>query len=55
VVDGAMGAVAGWGSEHRLLDAFRVAGGWRITLTASDELGNRWPLTVLVDDAGAVL
>jgi hypothetical protein len=55
VVDGAMAAVGGWGSEHRLLDAFRVAGGWRIVLTASDELGNRWPLVVLVDETGAVV
>ena len=55
VVDGAMGAAAGWGSEHRLLGAFRVAGGWRIMLSAADELGNRWPLVVLVDEVGGPL
>jgi len=52
VVDGAMSAVAGWGSEHRLLSSARVTGGWRVMLTAADELGNRWPLTVYVDEAG---
>jgi len=55
VVDGAMGAAGGWGSEHRLLGVFRIAGGWRVMLTAADELGNRWPLVILVDDAGAPL
>jgi len=55
VVDGALGSAAGWGSEHRLLGTFRVAGGWRVMLSAADELGNRWPLVVLVDETGALL
>ncbi len=55
VVDGAMTAAAGWGSEQRLLGTFRVAGGWRVMLSAADELGNRWPLVVMVDDTGALL
>ncbi|MBU1492351.1 MAG: hypothetical protein KJ956_00075 [Actinobacteria bacterium] len=55
VVDGAMGEAAGWGSEHRLLGTFRVAGGWRVMLSAADELGNRWPLVVYVDDSGTPL
>ena len=55
VVDGAMGLATGWGSEHRILGTFRVSGGWRVMLSAADELGNRWPLVVLVDDSGAAL
>ena len=55
VVDGALEAAAGWGSEHRLLGTFRVARGWRVMLSAADELGNRWPVVVLVDETGAAL
>jgi len=55
VVDGAMAVAAGWGSEHRLLGSSRVPGGWRVVLTATDELGNRWPLAILVDDLGVPL
>ncbi len=55
VVDGAMAVAAGWGTEHRLVGSSRVAGGWRVVLTATDELGNRWPLSVLVDDLGVPL
>jgi hypothetical protein len=52
VVEGAMEAAGGWGSEHRLVAVGRVSEGWRVMLTAADELGNRWPLTVYVDDGG---
>ena len=55
VVAGAMGAAAGWGTEHRLLGASPVTGGWRVMLTATDELGNRWPLVVYVDGKGLPL
>jgi hypothetical protein len=50
-----MAAVSGWGSEHRLLGSYRITGGWRVMLTAVDELGNRWPLAVYVDATGAML
>jgi hypothetical protein len=55
VVDGAMAAVSGWGSEHRLLGSYRITGGWRVMLTAVDELGNRWPLAVRVGNDGSLL
>jgi hypothetical protein len=55
VLDGAVSAAAGWGSEHRVLSAGRVTGGWRVVVTAADELGNRWPLAVLVDETGKPL
>ena len=55
VVEGAMGVAARWGWEHRVLGAGRVPGGWRVLLSAADELGNRWPLAVYVDDQGAPL
>ena len=52
VVDGAMRAAIGWGSDHRLVGASLVPRGWRVVLTAADEVGNRWPVALLVDDAG---
>lgn len=55
VVDGAIAAAAGWGTEHRFLAAGHITGGWRVVLSAADEVGNRWPLVVRVDDSGVPL
>ena len=52
VVEGAIAAAAGWGSEPRLVVAQPVAEGWRVVLTMADEVGNRWPVTVRVDGTG---
>ena len=53
VVDGALAAVAGWGSEPRLVAAYDEGADWRVVLTLADEVGNRRPVAVRVevDDA----
>jgi hypothetical protein len=53
VVDGAILAAAAWGTEPRLIGAQPVEGGWRVVLTIADEVGNRWPVSVRVDDLGS--
>jgi hypothetical protein len=55
IAEGAISAAAGWGTEHRVLEAAEVEDGWRVVLTAADELGNHWPLVVRVDGSGEVL
>lgn len=55
VIDGAVALVAGFGSEHRVLGASRIEAGWRVVVTAVDEVGNRWPLAVRVDERGLPL
>jgi hypothetical protein len=55
VIEGAMALMSGFGSEHRLLGASPLGEGWRVVATATDEVGNRWPLSVRVDDRGLPL
>jgi hypothetical protein len=52
VVDGAILAAAAWGTEPRLVGAQPVEGGWRVVLTVADEVGNRWPVSIRVDERG---
>ena len=49
VVDEALAAVAGWGTEPRLVAAQADGTGWRVVLTLADEVGNRWPVAVRVE------
>jgi len=51
VTDAALAMVAGWGTEPRVVSAARSDSGWRVVLTLADEVGNRWPASVLVADA----
>jgi len=48
VLDAAVAAAAGWGTEPRLVAAQTGDGGWRVVLTLADEVGNRWPVVVAV-------
>ena len=52
VLEEAIAAAAGWGTEPRLVVAQRVQGRWRVVLTLADEVGNRWPVTIMVDRTG---
>jgi hypothetical protein len=52
VVDGAILAAAAWGAEPRLVGAQPVESGWRVVLTITDEVGNRWPVAVRLDERG---
>ena len=48
VLDAAVAASAGWGTEPRLVGAQSGETGWRVVLTLADEVGNRWPVVVAV-------
>ncbi|MDX1691074.1 MAG: hypothetical protein R3290_08645 [Acidimicrobiia bacterium] len=52
VVAGAIAAAAAWGSEPRMLASQAVGDGWRVVLSVSDEVGNRWPLALTLDSTG---
>lgn len=41
-----------WGSDPTVIAASRGDSGWRVEVSVADEVGNRWPLAVWVDDAG---
>lgn len=49
VVDLAAARASVWGSEPRIVSAARLAEGWRIVLTVADDVGNRWPLSLIVE------
>ena len=51
VLDEALAAVSGWGTEARLVAAQAAGAGWRLVLTVADEVGNRWPVSVAVSSA----
>ncbi len=55
VAAGAAEAVGGWGTEPRIVAAQRIESGWRVVMTSADEVGNRWPVVVWVDDEGRPL
>ena len=43
-----------WGSDPEVVAASRGDDGWRVEVTVADEVGNRWPVAVWVDDAGPI-
>lgn len=49
VVDVAAARASVWGSEPRIVSAAVVSGGWRIVMTVADDVGNRWPLSLIVE------
>lgn len=49
VVDLAAARASAWGSEPRIVSAAQVPGGWRIVATVVDGVGNRWPLSIMVE------
>lgn len=49
VVDLAAARASVWGSEPRIVSAAQVAGGWRVVATVADSVGNRWPLSIIVE------
>ncbi len=48
VVDLAAARASVWGSEPRIVSAASVAEGWRVVITVADDVGNRWPLSMVV-------
>lgn len=55
VVEQAASLARAWGSEPRLVSGQPIEGGWRVVMTLADEVGNRWPIAVRVDENGARL
>lgn len=49
VVDRAAARASVWGSEPRIVSAAPIEGGWRVVTTVTDSVGNRWPLSIVVD------
>jgi hypothetical protein len=52
VIDNVLILAAGWGEDPRLLASQRTDSGWRLVLSVADEVGNRWPMSLQVDEAG---
>jgi hypothetical protein len=52
VTDEVLELAAGWGEDPRLLASQRMASGWRLVVSVADEVGNRWPMSIQVDEAG---
>lgn len=50
VLDAAVLKAAVWGSEPRVVSAYRMAEDWRVVVTVADGAGNHWPLAVRVGE-----
>lgn len=48
VVDIAAARASVWGTEPRIVSAASIAGGWRVVVTVADDVGNRWPLSMVI-------
>jgi hypothetical protein len=49
VVDVAAARASVWGMEPRIVSSARIDGGWRIITTIADDVGNRWPVSIIVE------
>jgi len=49
VVDLAAARASVWGSEPRIVSAALIPEGWRVVMTVADEVGNRWPMSLVVE------
>lgn len=49
VIDVAAARASVWGVEPRIVSAAEVAEGWRVVVTVADSVGNRWPLSIIVE------
>lgn len=49
VVDRAAARASVWGSEPRIVSTTRIDGGWRVITTVADSVGNRWPLSIIIE------
>ncbi len=43
-----------WGSDPEVVSAVGAQGGWRVVVTVTDTAGNRWPLSLWLDDSGRI-
>jgi hypothetical protein len=49
VIDVAAARASVWGVEPRIVSAAEIADGWRVVVTVADSVGNRWPLSIIVE------
>lgn len=49
IVDLAAARASVWGTEPRIVSASLVPSGWRVVVTVADDVGNRWPLAMIVE------
>jgi hypothetical protein len=49
VVDVAATRASVWGAEPRIVSSARIDTGWRIVATVADAVGNRWPVSIIVE------
>jgi hypothetical protein len=49
VVDVAAARASVWGTEPRVVSSARIEAGWRIVTTVADAVGNRWPVSIIVE------
>jgi hypothetical protein len=54
IVDEALAAAEAFGAFPAILGGSRSDGGWRLVVTAEDEAGNRWPLSLWLAEDGPV-
>jgi hypothetical protein len=50
VIDVASGRASVWGTDPRIVSTARIEGGWRVVATVVDAVGNRWPVSIVVED-----
>ncbi len=53
ITEQALANLDGWGTEPRVESAWKSDSGWRIVVSVTDELGNRWPLSRTIADRAA--
>jgi len=49
VVDAAAARASAWGAEPRIVSSTRIGSAWRVITTVADDVGNRWPLSVIIE------
>ena len=50
VIDRAAAEASAWGGEPRLESSHRTGAGWRLVMSVTDGVGNRWPMAIRVGD-----
>jgi hypothetical protein len=52
IVAAAIEAAAGWGESTAYVSGAATDRGWRVVVSVADDVGNRWPLAVWLDESG---
>jgi len=49
IVDRAAARASVWGAEPRVVSTAAIESGWRVVMTVADDVGNRWPVALVVE------